>query len=83
MTLSLLPISTGSSLSFLRTVLGLSLNHYSLTSPQHSNAWDAIQISKVLGSKATVAIHHSTFSPEDESRGCIVSDVWPIGLNSH
>ncbi len=72
-TLSLLPISTGSSLTFLRTTLGISLHHYSLTSPQHSNAWDAIQIAKLLGSKATIAIHHSTFSPEDESRGCVVS----------
>lgn len=70
-TLSLLPISTGSSLTFLRTTLGISLHHYSLTSPQHSNAWDAIQIAKLLGSKATIAIHHSTFSPEDESRGCV------------
>jgi hypothetical protein len=68
-----LPISTGSSLSFLRSILGISLNHYKLTSTQHLNSWDAIQISKVMGSKASLAVHHSTFSPEDESRGNLVS----------
>lgn len=73
MDLCLLPISTGSSLSFLRNLIGLSLHHYSLTSAQHSNAWDAIQIAKLMGARRTVAIHHSTFSPEDESRGCVVS----------
>ncbi|GHJ86365.1 hypothetical protein NliqN6_2767 [Naganishia liquefaciens] len=73
--LALLPISTGSSLSFLRNLIGLSLHHYSLTSAQHSNAWDAIQIAKVLGAKRAVAIHHSTFSPEDESRGCVYEFV--------
>lgn len=71
MDISFLPISTGSSLSFLRTLLGISLYHYALTSSQHSNAWDAIQLGKIMNSKACVAIHHSTFSPEDESRGCV------------
>lgn len=75
MDLCLLPISTGSSLSFLRNLIGLSLHHYSLTSAQHSNAWDAIQIAKLMGARRTVAIHHSTFSPEDESRGCVVSVI--------
>ncbi len=69
--ISFLPISTGSSLSFLRKLFGVSLHHYSLTSAQHCNAWDAIQIAKMMGSRAAMAIHHSTFSPEDESRGCV------------
>jgi len=81
MDLSCLPISTGSSLSFLRSILGITLNHYALTSTQHLNSWDAIQISKLMGSKSTLAVHHSTFSPEDESRGNIVSSgpdgMWP------
>ncbi|KAJ9116938.1 hypothetical protein QFC22_004596 [Naganishia vaughanmartiniae] len=75
MDLCLLPISTGSSLSFLRNIFGLSLHHYSLTSAQHSNAWDAIQIAKLMQAKRTVAIHHSTFSPEDEARGCVYEFV--------
>lgn len=70
--LACLPISTGSSLSFLRSLLHISLNHYALTSTQHLNSWDAMQISRMMGAKATLAIHHSTFSPEDESRGNIV-----------
>ncbi|KAJ9101735.1 hypothetical protein QFC21_003074 [Naganishia friedmannii] len=75
MDLCLLPISTGSSLSFLRNLFGLSLHHYSLTSAQHSNAWDAIQIAKLMQAKRTIAIHHSTFSPEDEARGCVYEFV--------
>lgn len=54
-------------------MMGVSLNQYDMTSSQHSNAWDAMQIAKIVRSRASVAIHHSTFSPEDEARGTTVS----------
>lgn len=71
MDLCCLPISTGSSLSFLRHLFGLNLNAYSLTSTQHLNTWDAMQIHRIMKSRASVAIHHSTLSPEDEARGSV------------
>ena len=42
--LSLLPISTGSSLPFLRSMLSLSLDQYTLTSSLHCSPGDALEI---------------------------------------
>nr|XP_019010905.1 N-acyl-phosphatidylethanolamine-hydrolyzing phospholipase D [Kwoniella pini CBS 10737]OCF49686.1 N-acyl-phosphatidylethanolamine-hydrolyzing phospholipase D [Kwoniella pini CBS 10737] len=67
--LSLLPLSTGSSLPFLRTMLSLSLDQYTLTSSLHCSPQDSLEIHRILESKRTLGIHWGTFCDEDESRG--------------
>ncbi|ORY34044.1 beta-lactamase superfamily domain-domain-containing protein [Naematelia encephala] len=69
MTLSFLPISTGSSLPFIRTVLSLSLDQYVMTSSQHCSPDDALAIHEILKSQRTVAVHWGTFCDGDEARG--------------
>ena len=68
-TLSLLPLSTGSSLPFLRTILSLSLDQYTLTSSQHCSPGDAVEMHKILKSQRTLGIHWGTFCDGDEARG--------------
>ncbi|WWC89388.1 uncharacterized protein L201_004311 [Kwoniella dendrophila CBS 6074] len=67
--LSLLPLSTGSSLPFLRTILSLSLDQYTLTSSLHCSPLDSLEIHKILKSKRSFGIHWGTFCDQDESRG--------------
>jgi len=71
--LSMLPLSTGSSLPFLRTILSLSLDQYTLTSSQHCSPEDALQIHRILQSKRSLGIHWGTFCDADEARGTRVS----------
>jgi N-acyl-phosphatidylethanolamine-hydrolysing phospholipase D len=68
-TLSLLPISTGSSLPFLRNVLSLSLDQYTLTSSHHCSPADSIAIHGIIRAERSVGIHWGTFCDEDEARG--------------
>ncbi|EIW70676.1 hypothetical protein TREMEDRAFT_29049 [Tremella mesenterica DSM 1558] len=67
--LSCLPISTGSSLPFLRTLLSLSLDQYTLTSALHCSPADAISIHRILGAERGLGIHWGTFCDSDEARG--------------
>lgn len=67
--LSLLPIATGSSLPFLRTILSLSLDQYTLTSALHCSARDALELHRVLKSERSVGVHWGTFCDADEARG--------------
>ncbi|KAK4685444.1 N-acyl-phosphatidylethanolamine-hydrolyzing phospholipase D, partial [Tremellales sp. Uapishka_1] len=67
--LSLLPLSTGSSLPFLRNLLSLSLDQYTLTSSLHCSPADSIDIHRILRSKRSLGIHWGTFCDEDEARG--------------
>lgn len=69
MTLSMLPLSTGSSLPFLRTVLSLSLDQYTLTSSQHCSPGDALELHRIMKSERTLGIHWGTFCDSDEARG--------------
>lgn len=68
-TLSCLPLSTGSSLPFLRSLLSLSLDQYTLTSSQHCSPGDAIDIHKLLKSERSLGMHWGTFCEANESRG--------------
>lgn len=68
-TLSCLPLSTGSSLPFLRSLLSLSLDQYTLTSSQHCSPGDAIDIHKLLQSERSLGMHWGTFCEANESRG--------------
>ncbi|WVO16258.1 hypothetical protein L204_103932 [Cryptococcus depauperatus] len=67
--LSLLPLSTGSSLPFLRTVLSLSLDQYILTSAFHCSPADSLNIHLILKSQRSLGIHWGTFCDTDEARG--------------
>ncbi|WRT66303.1 uncharacterized protein IL334_003257 [Kwoniella shivajii] len=67
--LSLLPLSTGSSLPFLRTVLSLSLDQYTLTSSLHCSPADSLEIHRILQSERSLGIHWGTFCDADEARG--------------
>jgi hypothetical protein len=69
MSLCLLPLSTGSSLPFLRTVLSLSLDQYTLTSSQHCSPGDSLDIHLIMKSARSVGIHWGTFCDLDEARG--------------
>ncbi|WVW83847.1 hypothetical protein I302_105868 [Kwoniella bestiolae CBS 10118] len=68
-TLSLLPLSTGSSLPFLRTVLSLSLDQYTLTSSLHCSPLDSLEIHRIIRSERSLGIHWGTFCDLDEARG--------------
>ncbi|ORX36694.1 beta-lactamase superfamily domain-domain-containing protein [Kockovaella imperatae] len=65
----MLPLSTGSSLPFLRTVLSLSLDQYTLTSSQHCSPGDALEIHRIMKSRRSLGIHWGTFCDADEARG--------------
>ncbi|EAL23556.1 hypothetical protein CNBA2030 [Cryptococcus deneoformans B-3501A] len=67
--LALLPLSTGSSLPFLRTVLSLSLDQYILTSSLHCSPADSLDIHLIIKSERTLGIHWGTFCDADEARG--------------
>ncbi|WVQ82278.1 hypothetical protein IAT38_004406 [Cryptococcus sp. DSM 104549] len=67
--LSLLPLSTGSSLPFLRTILSLSLDQYILTSSLHCSPGDSLEIHRIIKAERTLGIHWGTFCDEDEARG--------------
>ncbi|WVQ67735.1 uncharacterized protein L199_005940 [Kwoniella botswanensis] len=67
--LSLLPLSTGSSLPFLRTVLSLSLDQYTLTSSLHCSPLDSLEIHRIIRSERSLGIHWGTFCDLDEARG--------------
>lgn len=67
--LSLLPLSPGSSLPYLRQMLALSLHQHTLTSAQHLSPSDALALHLLLRSKRSLGIHWGTFNPEEESRG--------------
>jgi L-ascorbate metabolism protein UlaG (beta-lactamase superfamily) len=62
-------LSTGSSLPFLRNLLSLSLDQYTLTSSLHCSPADSLEIHRILGSKNTVGIHWGTFCDQHEARG--------------
>jgi N-acyl-phosphatidylethanolamine-hydrolysing phospholipase D len=68
-TLSLLPLSTGSSLPFLRNLLSLSFDQYTLTSSLHCSPADSLEIHRILGAERSVGIHWGTFCHADEARG--------------
>lgn len=67
--LSLLPLNTGSSLPFLRTILSLSLDQYTLTSSQHCSPGDSLEIHRIMQAERSVGMHWGTFCDLDESRG--------------
>ncbi|OCF43180.1 N-acyl-phosphatidylethanolamine-hydrolyzing phospholipase D [Kwoniella heveanensis CBS 569] len=67
--LSLLPLSTGSSLPFLRTVLSLSLDQYTLTSSLHCSPADSLEIHRIIRAERSLGIHWGTFCDADEARG--------------
>ncbi|WVR06992.1 hypothetical protein IAU60_004030 [Kwoniella sp. DSM 27419] len=67
--LALLPLSTGSSLPFLRTVLSLSVDQYTMTSSLHCSPADSLEIHKIIRAERTVGIHWGTFCDADEARG--------------
>ena len=69
MTLSLLPLSTGSSLPFLRTILSISLDQYTMTSSQHCSPGDALELHRIMRSERTLGIHWGTFCDAHETRG--------------
>ncbi|KAK8864364.1 hypothetical protein IAR55_001611 [Kwoniella newhampshirensis] len=67
--LSLLPLSTGSSLPFLRTLLSLSLDQYTLTSSLHCSPVDSLEIHRIVQSERSLGIHWGTFCDAEEARG--------------
>lgn len=66
--LALLPLSTGSSLPFLRKLLLLSLDQYTLTSSQHCSPSDSLEIHSAVGAKRSLGIHWGTFCDAAEAR---------------
>lgn len=66
--LALLPLSTGSSLPFLRKLLLLSLDQYTLTSSQHCSPADSLDIHAAVGAKRSVGMHWGTFCDAAEAR---------------
>jgi N-acyl-phosphatidylethanolamine-hydrolysing phospholipase D len=68
-TFGLLPLSTGSSLPFLRSLLSLSLDQYTLTSSQHCDPADSMEIHRLMGCERTLGMHWGTFCDSDEARG--------------
>ncbi|KAL1405422.1 hypothetical protein Q8F55_009053 [Vanrija albida] len=66
--LALLPLSTGSSLPFLRSLLQLSLDQYTLTSSLHCSPADSMQIHTEVGAERSVGIHWGTFCDAAEAR---------------
>lgn len=67
--LGLLPVATGSSLPFLRTMLSISLDQYTLTSALHCSPADALAIHRVIRSERSIGVHWGTFCDADEARG--------------
>ena len=67
--LSLLPLSTGSSLPFLRNLLSLSLDQYTLTSSLHCSPADSLEIHRILSAERSLGVHWGTFCDSDEARG--------------
>jgi L-ascorbate metabolism protein UlaG (beta-lactamase superfamily) len=67
-TLSLLPLSTGSSLPFLRSLLSLSLDQYTLTSSQHCSPADSVDIHLTLRAQRSLGVHWGTFCDASEAR---------------
>ena len=67
--LTMLPLSTGSSLPFLRNLLSLSLDQYTLTSSLHCSPADSIEMHRILRAERTLGIHWGTFCDSDEARG--------------
>lgn len=66
--LALLPLSTGSSLPFLRKTLNISLDQYTLTSSQHCSPADSIKIHAAVKARRTVGMHWGTFCDSAEAR---------------
>lgn len=66
--LALLPLSTGSSLPFLRSLLSLSLDQYTLTSSQHCSPADSLDIHLILKSQRSLGMHWGTFCDAAEAR---------------
>lgn len=66
---ALLPLSTGSSLPFLRTILSISLDQYTMTSSQHCSPGDALELHRIMKSARTLGIHWGTFCDSHETRG--------------
>ncbi|TXT03837.1 hypothetical protein VHUM_04358 [Vanrija humicola] len=66
--LALLPLSTGSSLPFLRSLLQLSLDQYTLTSSLHCSPADSMQIHSDVKAERSLGIHWGTFCDAAEAR---------------
>lgn len=66
--LAFLPLSTGSSLPFLRSLLSLSLDQYTLTSSLHCSPADSLAIHATVGAQRSVGIHWGTFCDAAEAR---------------
>ncbi|WOO85592.1 N-acyl-phosphatidylethanolamine-hydrolyzing phospholipase D [Vanrija pseudolonga] len=66
--LALLPLSTGSSLPFLRSLLQLSLDQYTLTSSLHCSPADSMLIHADVKAERSVGIHWGTFCDAAEAR---------------
>ncbi|GMK57218.1 hypothetical protein CspeluHIS016_0400520 [Cutaneotrichosporon spelunceum] len=66
--LALLPLSTGSSLPFLRKTLNISLDQYTLTSSQHCSPADSLKIHSAVKARRTVGMHWGTFCDSAEAR---------------
>jgi L-ascorbate metabolism protein UlaG (beta-lactamase superfamily) len=66
--LALLPLSTGSSLPFLRKTLNISLDQYTLTSSQHCSPADSLRIHGAVRARRTVGMHWGTFCDSAEAR---------------
>lgn len=71
--LALLPLSTGSSLPFLRKTLNLSLDQYTMTSAMHCSPEDSVAIHKLLPARRSFGIHWGTFSDVSETRASRVT----------
>ncbi|BEI81351.1 hypothetical protein CcaverHIS002_0205110 [Cutaneotrichosporon cavernicola] len=66
--LALLPLSTGSSLPFLRKMFSLSLDQYTLTSSQHCSPADSLKIHGAVKARRTIGMHWGTFCDAAEAR---------------
>lgn len=66
--LALLPLSTGSSLPFLRSLLSLSLDQYTLTSSQHCSPADSLDIHALVRARRSLGMHWGTFCDAAEAR---------------
>lgn len=71
--LALLPLSTGSSLPFLRKTLNISLDQYTMTSAMHCSPEDSVAIHNLLPAKRSFGIHWGTFSDVSETRASRVT----------
>ncbi|CAK9786437.1 Metallo-hydrolase/oxidoreductase [Cutaneotrichosporon oleaginosum] len=66
--IALLPLSTGSSLPFLRKTLNISLDQYTLTSSQHCSPADSLKIHAAVRARRSVGMHWGTFCDASEAR---------------